>query len=329
MNCAVTGYLSDPLGIERGPATAEDFDSAVREQEVCIASVGFEELIFLVVDNFFEFEADLLRLAQKYLVWPQRSHSAAMEERLLLDRRLMNLLTASRTYRDHSEHFISGMFGRSSAELSAVRKEASRLYDSRFGFRFMERLRNFVQHQSLAVTNITYFSGEAKGQFTEFTVKPLVDLQQLKRGGFHAGTLAEALSLDRELDLRGPAREYVASLVELHLFTRRLTTTRFEQSKRAYQAIVEKYSIVNGKRVARCELVRTNDDCPERPVERLPLTVAFFDYHKDLVDRFVGAGNLRLKFASGGQLKPERLPTKIPAKALPKAKASKVQKSAR
>lgn len=307
------GHLRRNGTIIQQPITAKEFSDAAGAKGVCLQAVAFEERIHLVVDNLHELECDLLRLAHKSLLWPETLHRSAMQERLLLDRRIINLLTASRLYLDHSAHAISDIFGKQSIELVSFKAETARLYDSRFGYRFMEALRNAVQHRVLAVNSITYTSGASGELFTEFAVKPSVEFEQLERDdGFKPAMLHEAKKLGKTLDLRGPIREYVSSLVELHQFSRKLVNPRFKQAVNTWQAKAGEYSEIDGKKVEAPTLVKTDDSKPGEPFEELHLFGHFLDYYDHLISRKIQLGKLRLQFASGGMIEPKELPTTIP-----------------
>jgi hypothetical protein len=62
----------------------------------------------------------MLRLAQMRVVWRVGRYGDAMEDRRLVDRRIVNLLTASRLYLDHSAHALSGLFGDGGSEVQGV-----------------------------------------------------------------------------------------------------------------------------------------------------------------------------------------------------------------
>ena len=138
------------------------FDEIKAAKTVCLFAVDLEEKLVLLLDNFAEFEFELLRIAEASLIWPKRDHQGSMLERLILDRRLVNLLTSCRLYLDQTDHGISEIFGNTSQQLADVKAIKNELYDSCFGYRFMEVLRNHVQHSGLPVHIIDYrgFAGK-------------------------------------------------------------------------------------------------------------------------------------------------------------------------
>src|ERR1039458_6938051 len=119
MNYSVIGFVSgQPLRLEKAVAK-EQYDPAKAGRDVCILALGFEERFQLVLDNFHEWEMELLNQAHNHLLWRNTGHNAAMQDRLCLDRHLVNLLSSMRLYLDHTDHGISTTFGNPSAELES------------------------------------------------------------------------------------------------------------------------------------------------------------------------------------------------------------------
>src|SRR6266550_5417545 len=107
---------------------ARRFSEIKMAKATCVFGLDLEEKLALVLDNFYEFEVELLKLAEGTLIWPGRDLANSMRERLALDRRLVNLLTACRLYLDQTDHGISGLFGNPSHELTAIKKFKNQLY---------------------------------------------------------------------------------------------------------------------------------------------------------------------------------------------------------
>ena len=144
MHCQFTGYFQDASEFTE-PLTVEKYNQIKGAKNTCLFALELEEKLNLLLDNYNELETDLLALAQSHLLWSSLNHASAMRDRLLLDRRFANLLTGCRLYIDHTKHALSAVFGASSKELLELENFKKTLYDSRFGFRFMEALRNHVQ----------------------------------------------------------------------------------------------------------------------------------------------------------------------------------------
>jgi hypothetical protein len=70
---------------------------------------------------------------------------------LNLNRYIMNLLTAVRTFLDHTERNLTHRHGKDSEQFQAFKKATAEAYDSSFAYRFLYKLRNYVQHRGMPI----------------------------------------------------------------------------------------------------------------------------------------------------------------------------------
>lgn len=138
MQYETSGVL--PLGAAPIRIDKSRYEQVKTAKSSCLFALEIEEKFALLLDNYYEFECELLRLAEASLIWPHRDHQHSMQERLTLDRRLVNLLTACRLYLDQTDHGLSSLFGHSSRERDNVTRFKHELYEKHWGYRFMEAL---------------------------------------------------------------------------------------------------------------------------------------------------------------------------------------------
>ena len=67
---------------------------------------------------------------------------------------VQNMLSSIRGYIDTFEHTLSTSYGKDSEILSNFRKEKNSAYDNSKSYRFIELLRNYVQHRGVPGNNI-------------------------------------------------------------------------------------------------------------------------------------------------------------------------------
>jgi len=271
-------------GIDR-----ETFERVKEARATCLFALEIEETFALLFDNFAEFEVELLRLAEFSLLWlgRARDHTESMQERLLLDRRLVNLLTSCRLYLDQTDDGISTLFGNPSGELTSVKEFKNDLYDSHWGYRLMEALRNHVQHFGLAARVITLNSFRSSGDgpdYSEFTVYPQANVKALAENPhFKKTILGELRGQGENIDLRGPAREYMSCFVALHNKLRRTIGQRVEDARRAYESATRYYASINGQEVKFAELQEFSEDGDV--TDEISLVTNFLDYYDNLLKR--------------------------------------------
>jgi hypothetical protein len=291
-------------------APAKQLDAAryldvKRAKQVCVLALGFEEKLSLLLGNFLEFENELLSLAQAFLIWTARDLSESMQERLTLDRRLVNLLTACRLYLDQTGHMLSDLFGNPSKQLEEVKQFRNRLYDERWGYRFMEALRNHVQHADLPVNTISYNFARRTGDgpdYFQYSVIPQSEVKTLAEDGeFKGSVLKEMEEMEQRIDLRGPAREYVSCLYEVHQKIRELIAPLVKEARATYEASVEEFSTADGQKLQFVRLVEFNDDGTSN--DEVALVLDFLEYHEKLVKRNRIRTDLQRSFASNSDQK--------------------------
>jgi hypothetical protein len=206
-------------------------------KELKAASEALAEVLFIeekfdiVVENAFELEVEMLRSAQKFLMFADTDNA---REQLILNRRFVNLLTACRLYFDHTERHLSALFGKDSVEFEDIRKRRSEEYDRHFGFRFMEALRNFVQHRGYPIAELLDSIGLANSTEQDANippdeappgrcnVAPIVLAKELKKdGSFKRNILKEVEAMKpAAVNLKSVTREYVEGIWRIHEVTR-------------------------------------------------------------------------------------------------------------
>ena len=260
------------------------FKEIAQAKRLCLFALEIEEKISLLIDNYLEFELQLLRLAEESLLRPNREHSDAMQERLSLDRLIANVLMSCRLYIDQTSHGISTFFGSESEQMHQIKRFKNDLYDTHQGYRIMEALRNHVQHSGLPVHVILYQqrgSTEELNSYTEWLVIPQCEWKTLAENpDFKKSVLEEMKKCGEQVDLRGPLREYLACLLKLHGKLREMIAPPFDTARKIYEEAAKEYSTLNGEPVSHSSLIELGDDGLAK--EELSLTTNFIEYYDRL-----------------------------------------------
>jgi hypothetical protein len=254
------------VGIGKIPIEKTQYEKVKQSQNTCLLALEIEERCQFVIDNYAEWETELLKQAQEFLLWETTRHDS-LQRKLTLDRRLSNFLMALRLYHDQTEKNISEAFGSNSMELQRIRDIKSKLYDEHLGYRFLEVLRNHVQHCSLAVRTISFRSGvverhpKSNAPFSiQFSVAPLASFESLvSNKDFKKSILDEIKSHGEEIDLRPHVRAYVSCIVKLHGEVRKAFLESVNEAKAFYSSALEKYSVINGNKTRHPRLEQTDE----------------------------------------------------------------------
>jgi hypothetical protein len=255
MSYAIIGLYEDNERF-REDLGSDRFESIVGAKKTYMLAVGLEENINLLIDNYDEFKAEMLKLAdQARQGLHQMEMVARMRARLLLNRRIVNELTACRLYLDQSSHAISELFGPESVAASTATKRRCTVYDGSLSYRFMEGLRNYVQHRGLLVHCLA-FKHSRIGDDLRFTLEPRLKLSYLEEDPkFKASVLNEIKTVSskeadgEEVDLGRAMREYIAAIWSLHLENRDAIAQGCADRLSLYRSVVEQYQQRGGRRI--------------------------------------------------------------------------------
>jgi len=221
-------------------------------KELKTASESLAEVLFIeekfdiVVENTFELEVEMLRSTQKLLMFADSRYAP---EELILNRRFVNLLTACRLYFDHTGHHLSTLLGKDSVEFEDVKKRRSEQYDAYFGYRFMEALRNFVQHRGYPISELWHSSGltDRTEEHTEIphneappgveAIFPIVLAKELRKDGTFKRTILKEVEAMKPaaVNLKSATREYIEGIWRIHEVIR----SHLEDKVRVWDAMLQ------------------------------------------------------------------------------------------
>lgn len=279
--------------------TGTEYDHIARCRNILRETLSIEQKFDLLIDNYLEFETDLLDLAAREMVRGVRKWAQFQDQRNQINRRLVNLLSACRLYIDHGKHHISNI--QLATDLRAtVDSVLSTEYDSSLGYRFMEALRNYVQHRGYPVHGVEYdASRTADGSGVVFNVSPYLDLAQLEEDGkFKASVLKELKARGDKIDIKPFAREYIAGLGKVHETIREQLQEVLGESDRHVRAVIETYRMAepSDATIIGLAAVRRDQQIYSDPI---PLFENLLDYRATFEAKNRGLKNLGKRFVSG------------------------------
>src|SRR5947209_4641827 len=90
--------------------TEDEFRQLRDAKKNLILMVGIEEKFDFLIENYAEYEEELLKIALHYMLHRRSSRSEFSLDVLQVNRRVGNLLSATRLYLDQIRHDISTMY---------------------------------------------------------------------------------------------------------------------------------------------------------------------------------------------------------------------------
>lgn len=209
-------------------------------QEVLLHALFIEEKLDLLLENCVEYEIGLLSIGLSRMVFQRNDYIELRNDVNLINRRLVNLLSACRAYLDSLPHHVNQICSPSKAESATLKKMMQEQYDSVFGYRVMDALRNSAQHRGSSVQS-SVFSEEAEWcgekQVTVFTVDPILEPKELSRDSeFKKQVLCEMRQRGDAVYLKPLVREYISSIREIHKRARELVSDCLTRQRKTLES---------------------------------------------------------------------------------------------
>lgn len=273
--------------------TESEFRRGQHAKIVLSESLFAEERFSILLENYEEFERELLALALKDVLFESSGWSDRIDDLHLLNRRLTNLLTMCRVYVDHTPQTLTTIFGAGAQEADEFRTATAEEYDAHLGYRAMEALRNYVQHKGLPIHRIINRGKWTVGrELLEHIVVPGLDVPLIRAvGGFKATVLAELAALEQPVDVRGLTRDYITCLKRVHGKVRDLLTPAAEAADQVMTEFVDMWT--DGAAtpdLTGLELLQRNDD--DTVADRVAIVFEISKRRKYLIHRNRLAGDL-------------------------------------
>lgn len=215
-----------------------EYRAIARAKNGLIALIGIEQKFDLVLENYVEYEKELLNIALRQVVFRDLGYASFQEESLAIVRRLGNLLSTARLYIDQVKHDLSTLFGKDHEIVGAIKRKCSEEYDAALGFRLMETLRGMMQHRSISGINLKYATNaddDSTGRGVRTRVLPVFSVADLREGGIKASVHNEIAGGDTAA-VTGHVRQYIDGIANLHYEFRRLTGAERVQWEQVFRA---------------------------------------------------------------------------------------------
>jgi hypothetical protein len=212
--------------------TQDEYEDIKRARNHLLQVLYLEEKFDLLMQNYFEYEMELLRSATHTMLFLDISYNRMQDDMNSMIRQIVNLLSAARLYVDQSVHHLSNIYECNSPKVKQFCDEKSTQYDRLLGYRTMEALRNHVQHRGFPIHSISFPSrwveGDSKSELS-FTSIPQISLAVLEEDRkFKKAVLKELRSQEKlmhrgeRIDVRPLMREYIEGLGAVHKKAREL-----------------------------------------------------------------------------------------------------------
>jgi hypothetical protein len=244
------------------PSSKADLDTLNDARDGLILALAIEEKFDIVIANFAELERDLLTVSLEDMIYREENRGlAGRDDRMLFNRRLSNLLSSARMYRDQVKADLNSTDAWKMLDMKQwVDGAMSKAAQDHVEFRACEALRNVTQHQETPV-----YSFVRQSKWTElglcFTTVLIASLSAFSAKRAPNQNLEEDLWPvfapeeekkqparvdDRTIVLMPIVRRYVEILAKIHAELREKLRTSIESWESFVKAQVDKAEPVLG-----------------------------------------------------------------------------------
>jgi len=238
------------------------YNELCHAQEVSLHALFIEEKLDLLLENFVEYENELLSIGLRRMVFQRNDYTEFRDDVSLINRRLANLLSACRLYSDSLLRHVNQICSPSKAESETLKEMKSQQCDSVFGYRVMEAIRNYAQHRDYSVQSLI-FGGKVEWrgekQVEVFTVDPVLEPKWISQDSrFKKEILCEMEQQGDTVALKPLVRQYISSIREIHNKARRLVSGNLLQQRKTLESALKD---INGCSPAEGGYAVIVDDC--------------------------------------------------------------------
>lgn len=226
----------------------EQFNLAAAAHKRMQLFVASEEKFDAIARNYLDFESDMLNSALEQAFVGLGQGMEQMGVRRLLNRKLSNLLSATRSYKDFIDHSAKNVLP-SKAEAESVTALFSEYYDNLLSYRALEEVRNHAQHAGFPIKCIKYSTTvmrDIPGIPLKKIIAPILNLEELEQNKrLKSRVVSEITKSDEKVSLKRFVREYVASMAKIHERFRELASPIFSKDAAIIQELVQAFSTEN------------------------------------------------------------------------------------
>jgi hypothetical protein len=223
--------------------SACEFADLKAARSVLSNAFAIEEKYEIVISNFLDLEKQLLDVAATNAVRNTLTYGEFFETTSVLNIRLVNLLTATRLYLDQLPQHIGDCVPSNPDAAEVVRVRCSKEYNGYFEYRFMEALRNHVQHRGTPIHFVRqdgHWTSFDEDGLMEFSVHITAQRSFLEEDGkFKRAVLAE---VSEDVDLVAASRKYVESISAINELVRELVANSVASARTTIENAHSRYS---------------------------------------------------------------------------------------
>lgn len=211
-------------------------------------ALAIENLYEIIITNYIDLEKECINALVSEMLIGTIDYQDFFNLKLILNTKIVNLLTAIRLYRDTVDKHIKACI----SEENLIVKPLGNLFTSEkeklFEFRFMEQFRNYVQHYGIPVhrtsigsrwvdsgneTTLLEFSLYYSAKKDKLILDPKFDKSILNE-------------MPDEVNLCDATRKYMESISFIHDKVRKIINLKVTKARSAFEDAINEYKSLSG-----------------------------------------------------------------------------------
>tara|TARA_R110000787_G_scaffold181039_1_gene293187 strand:+ start:443 stop:1360 length:918 start_codon:yes stop_codon:yes gene_type:complete len=273
----------------------ERFSQLKTSRPVLSHALAIEEKYEIIISNFLELEREATNASISEMVRNHTEYKDFFDVRLALNIRLVNLLTSVRLYTDQLSSHICSCSPHEENAKTEIKGIFSTEYDSSFDYRFMEALRNYVQHSGIPVHRISTDAKwtELEDGLLEYSLFFGTQRKELLLDGdFKKRVLNE---MPDEVDLRSATRSYIEAISRIHKQAREKIKEIVDTSRLYLDRAIRDYMVICENEPIGLYAYEYQDT---EKIDEVLILTKWDDVRRELIKRNGELVNLRKRYVS-------------------------------
>jgi hypothetical protein len=240
--------------------TADEYTELENARRILLNAQAIEIKYDILITNFLEFEKQLLNNTATFMVRVSAEYNDLFEIRQNLNIRVVNLHTSGKLYKDQLNQNVTKCV----PEILHIKETIKELFDKEslenIEYRFIELLRDHVQHTGLPVhwiqLNLNRIPSDEDG-LLEFNLELGLELSQLKEDRLYKKCNLNGLG--ENINLKSAIRSYIESISKVHESARSIIANSVTKARELIEKIHFHYRpIYNGSLSGLCAMKKTD-----------------------------------------------------------------------
>ena len=222
--------------------TEDKYQGLLDAKTTLISIKTIEEIYEILISNYLEFEQETLKLTVSNMISYNDVYEVGFDTRILLSRRLINILTAAKLYLDSLATHAS-QCSRLDETKDYVKQLKSKEYDKNRSYRFMETYRNYVQHKGLPIDLVQQYSGWKETEY-EVGMEYKINFSIRKENLLNAREIKKEvlIEMEEQIDLKLCIRSYLESISCIHDEIRKMLEEDVNISREELTTAIESFN---------------------------------------------------------------------------------------